>query len=276
MATEHDFRDNPTRLTAKKGWITKVRPNGVVVATGILALLMLLPIAAVLSSLFDTGRGSLAHLASTILPDLVINTLGLVCMVGLGTAIVGTGTAWLVSACRFPGSRFLQWMLLLPLAMPAYIIGYAYTDFLVFAGPLQTSLRELFGWTRNDYWFPDIHSLWGVSVMLVLVLYPYVFFLARTAFQEQSRGLLDVARTLGRSPWNVFTTVALPMARPAIAAGGRAGPDGGNRRLWHSAVFWCPDLYHCHLPDMVRHGRQGRGGSTGFRPVGICVSAGGA
>ena len=123
MATEHDFRDNPTRLTAKKGWTTKDRPNGVVVATGILALLMLLPIAAVLSSLFDTGRGSLAHLASTILPDLVINTLGLVCMVGLGTAIVGAGTAWLVSACRFPGSRFLQWMLLLPLAMPAYIIG---------------------------------------------------------------------------------------------------------------------------------------------------------
>ena len=174
-------------------------------ATGVLALLMLLPIAAVLSSLFDTGRGSLGHLASTILPDLVINTLGLVCMVGLGTAVVGTGTAWLVSACRFPGSRFLQWMLLLPLAMPAYIIGYAYTDFLVFAGPLQTGLRELFGWTRNDYWFPDIHSLWGVSVMLVLVLYPYVFFLARTAFQEQSRGLLDVARTLGRSPLECFS-----------------------------------------------------------------------
>jgi iron(III) transport system permease protein len=219
MATAHDFRDNPTRLTAKKGWTARFRPNGVFMATAILALLMLLPIAAVLSSLFDTGRGSLGHLASTILPDLVINTLGLVCMVGLGTAVVGTGTAWLVSACRFPGSRFLQWMLLLPLAMPAYIIGYAYTDFLVFAGPLQTGLRELFGWTRNDYWFPDIHSLWGVSVMLVLVLYPYVFFLARTAFQEQSRGLLDVARTLGRSPWNVFTTVALPMARPAIAAG---------------------------------------------------------
>ncbi|MEO1159742.1 MAG: iron ABC transporter permease, partial [Pseudomonadota bacterium] len=93
------------------------------------------------------------------------------------------------------------------------------TDFLVFAGPLQTGLRDLFGWTRHDYWFPDIHSLWGVSLMLVLVLYPYVFFLARTAFQEQSRGLLDVARTLGRSPWNVFGTVALPMARPAIAAG---------------------------------------------------------
>ncbi len=182
-------------------------------------MLVLMPIASVLSSLFDTGSGSLAHLATTILPNLVFNTLGLVVLVGIGTAVVGTGTAWLVSACRFPGSGVMQWMLLLPLAMPAYIIGYAYTDFLVFAGPLQTWLRELFGWTRYDYWFPDIHSLWGVSLMLALVLYPYVYFLARTAFLEQSRGLLDVARTLGRSPWNVFGTVALPMARPAIAAG---------------------------------------------------------
>ncbi len=219
MATAQDTRNTSDSLRTVKGWASKARPNGVVMATGVLALMVLLPIAAVISSLFDTGRGSLAHLASTILPQLVLNTMGLVLMVGLGSAVVGTGTAWLVSACRFPGSRILQWMLLLPLAMPAYIIGYVYTDFLVFAGPLQTGLREMFGWTRHDYWFPDIHSLWGVSVMLVLVLYPYVFFLARTAFLEQSRGLLDVARTLGRSPWNVFGTVALPMARPAIAAG---------------------------------------------------------
>lgn len=219
MAATQDFRRNSNGLPATKGRTFRVRPNGVLIATGVLALLVLLPIASVLSSLFDTGRGSLTHLAATILPNLVLNTLGLVLMVGIGTAVVGTGTAWLVSACRFPGSRFMQWLLLLPLAMPAYIIGYAYTDFLVFAGPLQTGLRDLFGWTRHDYWFPDIHSLWGVSLMLVLVLYPYVFFLARTAFLEQSRGLLDVARTLGRSPWNVFGTVALPMARPAIAAG---------------------------------------------------------
>lgn len=217
MATAQDFKSSPSGVT--KGRTFRVRPNGVLIATGVLALLVLLPIASVLSSLFDTGRGSLTHLVATILPELVLNTLGLVVMVGIGTAVVGTGTAWLVSACRFPGSRFMQWLLLLPLAMPAYIIGYAYTDFLVFAGPLQTGLRDLFGWTKHDYWFPDIHSLWGVSLMLVLVLYPYVFFLARTAFLEQSRGLLDVARTLGRSPWNVFGTVALPMARPAIAAG---------------------------------------------------------
>ena len=195
------------------------RPSGVLVATFVLACIVALPILAVLSSLVQTGQGALAHLATTTLPGLVLNTFGLVLMVGFGSAIVGTGTAWLVSACRFPGSRVLQWMLLLPLAMPAYIIGYAYTDFLVYAGPLQTALRDVFGWTRHDYWFPEIHSLWGVSLMLVLVLYPYVYFLARTAFEEQSRGLLDVARTLGRSPLNVFFTVSLPMARPAIAAG---------------------------------------------------------
>jgi iron(III) transport system permease protein len=201
------------------GWVRKARPNGVVAGTVVLALLVLLPIGAVVASLFSSSGGSIGHLATTLLPELLLNTLGLIVFVGLGTAIVGTATAWLVSACRFPGSRMLQWLLLLPLAMPAYIIGYAYTDFLLFAGPLQTALRDMTGWTRDDYWFPEVHSLWGVSLMLVLVLYPYVYFLARNAFLEQSRGLLDVARTLGRGPWRVFFTVALPMARPAIAAG---------------------------------------------------------
>lgn len=208
-----------SRCGSYMGWVRRARPNGVVAGTMVLALLVLLPILAVVASLFSTGKGSLGHLIATVLPELLLNTLSLVLMVGAGTAIIGTGTAWLVSACRFPGSRVLQWLLLLPLAMPAYIIGYAYTDFLLFAGPLQTGLRDLFGWTRDDYWFPEVHSLWGVSLMLVLVLYPYVYFLARTAFLEQSRGLLDVARTLGRTPWSVFLTVALPMARPAIAAG---------------------------------------------------------
>lgn len=201
------------------GWVRRVRPNGVLLVAIVLAALVMLPVLAVVSSLLSPAEQSLAHLFNTILPELLLNTFGLIVMVGTGTVLVGTGCAWLVSACRFPGSRQLQWLLLLPLAMPAYIIGYAYTDFLLFAGPLQTSLRELTGWTRNDYWFPEIHSLWGVSLMLVLVLYPYVYFLARTAFIEQSRGLLDVARTLGRGPWGVFFKVALPMARPAIVAG---------------------------------------------------------
>ncbi|MGB7204276.1 MAG: iron ABC transporter permease, partial [Anderseniella sp.] len=196
-----------SRLLERAQRLFRQRPTGVLLATIVLAVIVMLPIAAVVSSLFGNATSSFSHLAGTILPELILNTLGLMLMVGTGTALVGTGVAWLVSAYRFPGSGMLQWMLLLPLAMPAYIIGYAYTDFLTFAGPLQTGMREMFGWSRNDYWFPEIHSLWGVSLMLVLVLYPYEFFLARYAFQEQSRGLLDVARTLGRSPFNVFISV---------------------------------------------------------------------
>jgi iron(III) transport system permease protein len=139
--------------------------------------------------------------------------------VGAGTALVGIATAWLVTMCRFPGSRLLEWALLLPLAMPAYIIGYAYTDFLAFAGPLQSALRALFGWSRGDYWFPDIHSVGGVGTMFTLVLYPYVFLLARAAFLEQSVCVLEASRTLGSRPWRSFLRVALPLARPAIAAG---------------------------------------------------------
>lgn len=217
--TADSHATGPFARPATKGWTRMVRPNGVFLATMVLAALVMLPILAVVVSLFSPGQGSISHLMRTVLPDILLNTFGMIVMVGAGTALIGTGCAWLVSAYRFPGSRQMQWILLLPLAMPAYIIGYAYTDFLVFAGPLQTGLRSMMGWTRHDYWFPEVHSLWGVSLMLVLVLYPYVFFLARTAFMEQSRGLLDVARTLGRGPWKVFLTVALPMARPAIAAG---------------------------------------------------------
>jgi iron(III) transport system permease protein len=198
---------------------------------------------------FRRPEQSLAHLANTILPELLLNTFGLIVMVGTGTVLVGTGCAWLVSACRFPGSRQLQWLLLLPLAMPAYIIGYAYTDFPAVCRPVADFLRELTGWTRNDYWFPEIHSLWGVSLMLVLVLYPYVYFLARTAFIEQSRGLLDVARTLGRGPWGVFFKVALPMARPAIVAGAalalmEALADFGTVQYFGVQTFTTPFIAH--------------------------------
>ena len=125
-----------------------------------------------------------------------------------------------MTQCRFPGSRALVWMLLLPLAIPGYIIGYAYADFLAYAGPLQTGLRELFGWaTPRDYWFPNVYNVWGVSGMLVCVLYPYVYLLARAAFLEQTANAFDASRALGHGPWSAFARVALPLARPAIAAG---------------------------------------------------------
>lgn len=184
-----------------------------------LCAVVALPILSVLANLFRSSNGTIAHLASTILPEILLDTAGLLLFVGVGTAVVGTVCAWLVTMYRFPGSRALGWLLLLPMAMPGYIIGYAYTDFLNYTGPLQVTLRSFFGWSRNDYWFPEIRSLSGVIVMLTLVLYPYVYFLARTAFQDQSSTALDVARTLGHGASDRFFRVALPLARPAIAAG---------------------------------------------------------
>ncbi len=193
--------------------------RAVVFTAALAATLVSLPIIAVASSILLPFGANFYHLAETILPTIILNTIGLMIFVGAGTILIGVSTAWLVTACRFPGSRAFEWLLLLPLAMPAYIIGYAYTDTLAFAGPVQSFLRETFAWRRGDYWFPDVHSLWGVSLMLTLVLYPYVYLLARTAFLDQCGSAVDAARTLGHSPWSAFWTIALPLARPAIAAG---------------------------------------------------------
>jgi iron(III) transport system permease protein len=125
----------------------------------------------------------------------------------------------LTSVCEFPGRRLFEWALLLPMAIPAYIIAYTYTGLLDFAGPVQTALRETFGWTRQDYWFPEVRSLPGAVAMLALVLYPYVYLLARAAFLEQSAAVLEVSRSLGAGPWRRFLDVALPLARPALIAG---------------------------------------------------------
>jgi iron(III) transport system permease protein len=138
---------------------------------------------------------------------------------GLGAALLGTGAAWIVATYRFPGHRWLEWALLLPLAMPTYVIAYAYTDFLQFSGVLQSALREGFGWERGDYWFPEVRSLEGAIVIFSLVFYPYVYVLARTAFLERSGVLLEAARSLGYSQFSAFFRVALPLARPAVAGG---------------------------------------------------------
>jgi iron(III) transport system permease protein len=160
-----------------------------------------------------------AHLADTVLADYVANTLILVAVVGLGAGIGGTATAWLIANRRFPGAALFEWALLLPLAMPAYVMAYAYTDFLQYAGPLQTALREAFGWSRGDYWFPDVRSVWGAAAMFIFTLYPYVYLLARTAFVERHPTLAEAARTLGLDRQQVFWRVELPLARPAIAGG---------------------------------------------------------
>lgn len=185
-----------------------------------IALIIALPIVFVFSSIFTQSGAIWAHLAATVLQDYILNSLWLMLLVGIGVCLIGVGTAWLVTMCRFWGSKWLEWGLLLPLAAPAYLLAYAYTSMLDYFGPVQTALRNLFGWTSvQDYWFPEIRSLWGAAVMLLLVLYPYVYLLARVAFLEQSVCTIEASRSLGCSPWQSFFTVALPLARPAIMAG---------------------------------------------------------
>ncbi len=184
-----------------------------------LALAVATPILVVFASLLAPDAEIWAHLASTVLARYVGNTLVLALGVGVGVTVLGVGTAWLVTMCRFPGRSWCEWALLLPLAVPTYIIAYTYTDLLQYAGPVQSALRAATGWTRQDYWFPQIRSLGGAIVVMTLVLYPYVYLMARAAFLSQSSCLLDVCRTLGRNPWRHFIEVAVPMARPAIAGG---------------------------------------------------------
>jgi len=184
-----------------------------------LALVVALPVLVVASSLTLPAGEIWFHLAGTVLGDYLANTLLLALGVGLGVTVIGVGTAWLVTMCHVPSRGILEWALLLPLAVPTYIIGYTYTDLLQYAGPVQTTLREVMEWTRDDYWFPQIRSLGGAIVVMTLVLYPYVYLLARAAFLEQCMCMIDVSRTLGRGPWGSFFDVAMPLARPAIIGG---------------------------------------------------------
>jgi iron(III) transport system permease protein len=183
------------------------------------AALILLPILAVLASVLGAAGETWAHLARTMLGSYVANTALLVLGVGIGVTSIGVLSAWLVTAYRFPGKRLLEWALMLPLAMPAYVMAYAYTDWLQFTGAVQTALRALTGWQAREYWFPEIRSLGGAALVLSLALYPYVYLLARTAFLDLSRSALEAGRLSGLSPWAAFRRIALPIARPAIAAG---------------------------------------------------------
>jgi iron(III) transport system permease protein len=186
----------------------------------LVALLAGLPVASVGLNLFAGGTSATwEHLSQTVLPEYILNTLLLCLGVGAGVAVVGVATAWLTAMHEFPGRRIFAWALVLPLAMPAYVMAYVYTDFLQFVGPVQTTLRETFGWEHGDYWFPDVRTLPGAMLMFASVLYPYVYLLARTAFLERASGMLEAARTLGLGPWRAFFVVSLPLARPAIVAG---------------------------------------------------------
>jgi iron(III) transport system permease protein len=183
------------------------------------AVLVALPMLGILASLLDWRGAMWRHLVDTQLADILSNTALLLLGVGIGTTAIGTAAAWVVTMHRFPLSRTFEWALLLPMVMPTYIIGYAYADLLAYAGPLQGLLRDITGWQKGDYWFPDAGSATGVACLFSLVLYPYVYLAARAAFLAQSQPLLDASRILGHGPWRTFLSVGLPLARPAIAAG---------------------------------------------------------
>ena len=191
-----------------------------VVGTALVCLLVSLPVASVALLAFGENREIWHHLASTVLGAYVSNTLLLMLGVGAGTLVIGVGTAWLTVMCRFPGRGVLEWALLLPIAMPAYILAFVYTDLLDYAGPVQSALREAFGFVNaRDYWFPAIRTLPGAIAMMTITLYPYVYLLTRAAFLEQSVCVLEASRTLGCTPAASFWRVALPLARPAVVIG---------------------------------------------------------
>ncbi|WP_420391052.1 ABC transporter permease [Marinobacter sp.] len=198
------------KRTSKRWLITAA------VTTAIVAL----PVLSVLILALFPEENIWPHLLDTTLPRYLVTTLQLMAGVAFITLVIGLATAWAVTMCDFPGRKFFEWAMLLPFAVPAYVIAYVYTSLLDYAGPVQTAMRDWFGW-RNaaDYWFPEIRSLEGATLMIGLVLYPYVYLLARAAFLEQSPSLFSVSRSLGHSAISTFFRVVLPIARPAVAVG---------------------------------------------------------
>ncbi|BFL85654.1 iron ABC transporter permease [Shewanella baltica] len=184
------------------------------------ATILVLPLVALILQALQPDEAVFGHLMATVLPTYIINSLLLIFWVSLGALLLALPCAWLMARCEFVGRRYLQWALLLPLAMPGYIVAYVYTDLLDYAGPVQRSLRTIFDWSSpQDYFFPDIRTLGGAACMLSLVLFPYIYLLARTAFMEQSLSLAHASRIMGCSPWQSFWRLSLPMARPALAVG---------------------------------------------------------
>ena len=189
------------------------------IGSWLIAVVVAAPIAVVLFALATPPSPTWSHLRETVLTGYIVNTAVLTLAVGLLSAVIGIACAWTVATRDFPGRRILSWALVLPLATPAYVVAYVYTDLLEFAGPVQTALRTLTGWAVGDYAFPPIRSLGGAAVVLSLVLYPYVYLLARTAFEAQAASLVDAARVLGAGSTRAFYTIALPASRPVVAGG---------------------------------------------------------
>lgn len=184
-----------------------------------LCFLIIIPILLVPAQFTKSSEGLWQHFADTILVELLLNSLFLMVGTAFFVTLFGTISAWCIVMYRFPGSRFFEWGLILPLAFPAYVLAYLYTDFFQVSGPVQTLIRDFFDWKIGEYFFPNIRSIGGVIAIFSVIFYPYVYLLARAAFLEQSLCSLEASRMLGASPFRTFYKVALPMARPSIIAG---------------------------------------------------------
>jgi iron(III) transport system permease protein len=198
------------------GSLTGLRPSPLILAASAIALAVAVPLLVVGAAWRHPSGDVWRHLWDTQLAELLVNTLGLAAAVGAGTLVVGTALAWLVVAYRFPGRRLFEWALVLPLAVPAYVIGFAFLGLFDFASPLQTALRR---WLGAGLRLPDLRSGWGVALVMTLVFYPYVYLLARAAFREHGLATLEAARGLGHSRRRAFFETVLPMARPSLVAG---------------------------------------------------------
>lgn len=200
--------------------LTKRTSRHWLISAILITAIVALPVVSVIFLAFFPDENIWPHLLSTTLPRYLVTTLKLMLGVGALTLVIGLASAWAVTMCEFPGRKFFEWAMLLPFAVPAYVIAYVYTSLLDYAGPVQGMLRTMMGWQdASDYWFPQIRSLEGATLMLGLVLYPYVYLLARAAFLEQSPSLFIVSRSLGHSALSTFFRVVLPIARPAVAVG---------------------------------------------------------
>ena len=212
--------DRPLDPGLRQGWLAAIRQRGWSVAALMIAAIVVGPVLAVVWMALHPADNIWPHLLATTLPRYLGNSILLMLVVGGLSGAVGTGAAWLVVMYRFPGQRWLEWALLLPLAIPAYVGAYALADFLDYSGPLQSGLRLWFGWAdAAAYWFPEVRSRWMAVLVLSAALYPYVYLLSRAGFREQSGASYEVARALGLGPLRLFLRLGLPLARPAIAAG---------------------------------------------------------
>lgn len=208
----------PTPGSRSSGFSIQIG-SGWLIAALVIAALASVPLIAIAITAPTGGIAGLSQLSGGILTRYILNTAALMALTGALASVIGVSAAWFVSACDFPGRRALGWALVLPLAVPSYIAAYVYADLLDFSGPVQSALRALTGWGVDDYSFPPIRSLVGGAIILALVLYPYIYLLARAAFATQSVNQFRAARSLGAGPSRAFWSVALPAARPAIAGG---------------------------------------------------------